>query len=201
MNGPAVSRRLRRRTWIVAVAALAALVIADHRGWLLARGPDDMAAYHGVRARVSRVIDGGTIEIDLPDRLRGRPVTVVRLWGVDCPRPAARERRADRLAGAASDFARTLAAGRSVVLDLETQRTRDPMGRVLAHVRLPGATSLNERMLAEGLARVNERWPHAHLTRYAAVERSARRRGVGVWEGRPSEPSAVSRRSAVIPDN
>jgi endonuclease YncB( thermonuclease family) len=71
-----------------------------------------------------------------------------------------------------------------VVLSLETHRTRGPMGAVLAHVRLPGGASLNERILAEGLARADERWPHALLTRYAEIERSARRAKCGRWSVR-----------------
>lgn len=140
-----------------------------------------MAVYHGVRARVGRVIDGSTLEVLVPDPERGEAVTLIRLWGVLGPRPAAPERRADPLAGEARRLAATLAAGRNVVLDLETQRTRDPWGRVLAHVRLPGGMSLNERLLAAGLARADERWPHARLTRYAGVERAARRGAAGLW--------------------
>ena len=68
---------------------------------------------------------------------------------------------------------------------METHRTRGSLGQVLAHVRLVGGISLNERILAEGLARTDERWPHARLTRYAQVERAARRKGVGVWERSP----------------
>ena len=131
---------------------------------------------------ISRVIDGGTIEISLPDRMQGQPFTVVRLWGIDCPRPAGRERYAQEHAGAARDLTRALAAGRSVLLTLETHRTRGPLGQVLAHVRLAGGTNLNERILAEGLARTDERWPHAQLTRYAQIQRAARRSGMGIWK-------------------
>ncbi len=172
---------LRSRRWVAVGTVGLALVIADHCGWLLKHGPDDMTAYHGAVVRVSRVIDGGTIEITLPDRMHDRPFTVVRLWGIDCPRAAGRERYAEPLASAARDLTGALAAGRTVVLTLETHRTRGPLGQVLAHVRLVGGISLNERILAEGLARTDERWPHARLTRYAQVERAARRKGVGVW--------------------
>ncbi len=171
----------RRRRWIIAIVMLSATAVADHCGWLLVRGPDDMTAYHGMRARVNRVIDGVTLEIDIPDRMHDRRVTRVRLWGVNSPRPAGPERRAEPLAGEADELAVRLAHGRMVVLSLETQRTRGPMGAVLAHVRLPGGASLNERILAEGLARADERWPHALLTRYAEIERSARRSGSGQW--------------------
>ena len=181
MSLRAASLRPRRRPWIIAIVMLSALAVADHCGWLLVRGPDDMSAYHGMRARVNRVIDGVTLEIDIPDRMHDRQVTRVRLWGINSPRPAGPERRAEPMAGEADELAVRLAHGRMVVLSLETQRIRGPMGAVLAHVRLPGGASLNERILAEGLARTDERWPHALLTRYAEIERSARRRGSGQW--------------------
>ncbi len=177
----AASLRPRRRQLIIATVVLSALAVADHRGWLLVRGPNDMTAYHGVRARVNRVIDGVTLEIDIPDPMHDRRVTRVRLWGVNSPRPAGPERRAEPLAAEAAELAVRLTHGRMVVLSLETQRTRGPLGDVLAHVRLPGGASLNERILAEGLARADERWPHALLTRYAEIERSARRSRRGQW--------------------
>ena len=170
-----------RRPWIVVAGVLCALVVADHLGLLLVRGPDDMTAYHGVRATVSRVIDGALIEIDVPDRPNGRGTTRVRLWGVNAPRPAGTERHADPLAADALELATRLCRGRQVVLSLETHRTRGPMGAVMAHVGLPGGLCLNERMLAAGLARADERWPHARLTRYAEVERAARHRDVAIW--------------------
>jgi endonuclease YncB( thermonuclease family) len=40
---------------------------------------------------------------------------------------------------------------------------------------------LNEALLAAGLARPDERWPHARMRRYAQVAHAARRTGVGVW--------------------
>ena len=81
---------------------------------------------------------------------------------------------------------RTLADGREVVLYLESHRPRGTFGRILAHVELPDGSSLNEALLAAGLARVDERWPHALLGRYAQLERGARREGVGIWQTGPS---------------
>lgn len=170
--------RRRRWTWIAAAAGLAALVAADRAGLLLVRRPDDMAAYHGRTARVARVIDGATLEIEVPDAAHDRALTVVRLWGVDCQK--LREAR---------ELARELAGGEPVTLALEAHRTRGAFDRVLAHVELADGSSLNEALLAAGLARVDERWPHSLLERYAQLERAARRQGLGIWsESRPSVP-------------
>lgn len=169
--------RRRRRLLLAAGAAavLVALALADHAGWLLAH-PDDMAVYHGRETQVVRVIDGATIEVAVRDRVNDRPVTRVRLWGLDCARLAGK-----RTAAAAAALTRSMLA-RGAVLSLEAHRTRGSFGRVLAHVTTPEGGSVNEALLAGGLARADDRWPHALLGRYARLERAAQRQKVGTWE-------------------
>jgi endonuclease YncB( thermonuclease family) len=181
--------RLRPRRWPAAAGALAlgALVAADHKGWLLVRGPDDVAAYHGAEVLVNRVVEGDLLEIAIPDGRAGRPQTQVRLWGVRCPRGA------EALADDAAAHTRLLAEGRSVELALEPLRTRGELGRVMAHVRLPDGSNLNERLLAAGLARADDRAPHALLERYDAAERDAKRAKAGVWGEAPRRRSDPGR--------
>jgi endonuclease YncB( thermonuclease family) len=52
---------------------------------------------------------------------------------------------------------------------------------MLAHIELPDRTKLNEALLEAGLAKIEDRWPHALLTRYAQLELAAKRRGAGIW--------------------
>ncbi len=140
-----------------------------------------MSASPGRRVEVVRVIDGDTLEIKHPDALNNRPVTRIRLWGLDCPETAKRDRSADPYADQATDQTRSLAADRMVTLSLESHRTRGTFGRVLAHVELPDGTSLNEALLSAGLAIADERWPHSLIGRYAQLERAAKRAGLGIW--------------------
>ena len=176
--------RQRRRRWVIAAIVLAGLIVADRSGWLLVGRGDDMTTYDGAEIRVGRVIDGDTIEIEAPDPRRRRSATQVRLWGIDCPeRAGPRRATAEPFADEAHMLVRSLADGRRVRIALEPHRTRDAYGRLLAHVDLPDGTSLNEALLQAGLARADERWPHALLARYAQVERVARRAGVGAWNG------------------
>ncbi len=171
----------QRWPWLVAGVVLIALIIADRSGWLLVPKIDDMTAYHGASAAVLRVIDGDTIEIDLSDALYDRPVTRIRFWGLDCPETAKPDRPADPYAHEATELTRTLTTDRTVTLYLESHRTRDVFGRVLAHVELPDGSSLNEALLSAGLAVTDERWSHSRLGRYAQLERAARRQGLGMW--------------------
>jgi endonuclease YncB( thermonuclease family) len=61
---------------------------------------------------------------------------------------------------------------------------RDQWGRVLVHADLPGGICVNESLLAEGLARVDERWPHQRLDRYDDAAARARAAGRGIWSSR-----------------
>ena len=161
--------------------SVAGLIYADQRGWLLVRRHDDMAAYHGRAARVSQVVDGDTIDIELPDALHDRPVTRVRLIGIDAPEEAYGGKAAEPLADQATALAREASHGQQVLLWLEPAQPRDAFGRLLAHVELANGERLNEVMLRAGLATAEERWPHTLLTRYAQVELTARRQKAGVW--------------------
>ena len=182
--------RSRRWPWLVGGVLLIALIIADRSGWLLVPNIDDMSAYHGLQAQVVRVIDGDTIEIKHPDALHDRPVTRIRLWGLDCPESAKPDRPADPFADQATRRTRSLATDGIVTLTLESHRTRGTFGRVLAHVELSDGSSLNEALLSAGLAVADERWPHSLLGRYAQLERAAKRAGLGVWS--PQDDTAAS---------
>ena len=151
-----------------------ALIIADHRGWLLVRGSDDLVDYHGALVRIVRVIDGVAFEIDRPDRVHGTPRTRVRLWGV--ARPGA---GADRKAAVA--VARAWLRGDRVILWLEPGRTRGTFGYLLAHVERSDGSTLNETLLEAGAAIVDDRWPHGRLSAYARAESRARLAGRGCW--------------------
>lgn len=164
------------------LVALLVLAIADRRGGLLLAGSDPHR-YEGRTFRVVAVVDGDTLDLDVPDG--DRPTTRVRLWGIDTPemgRPhAVPARPAEPWAREATDTARGLALGREVTITLEPRRIRDFYGRLLAFVTLPDGEVLNETLLAEGLARADDRWPHRHLDRYARLEAQARHDGRGRW--------------------
>lgn len=174
-------RHRRRWVWIGAVTILVALGYADHRGWLLARGIDDLSVYHGVRATVDRVVDGDTLDLNISDPLTGQPLTRVCLWGVNCPEIGRFGKPSDPLAEDALQMTQSLVNGQTIMLRLESQRLRDSFGRVLAHIELSDGRSLNEELLRAGLARTDDRWPHIMLTRYGQVEYSAKRQGAGIW--------------------
>jgi endonuclease YncB( thermonuclease family) len=172
----------RRWAWPAALIIIALLVLADRNGWLLVRQVDDLTTYHGVTARVTRIIDGDTLEVDLYDALNRTPSTRIRLWGIDCPEIGRFGESDQPWSREATTLASSLLNDRSVRLFLEPHQQRDSFARVLAHVEVADdRRSLSEALLEGGFAKADDRWAHSRLTRYAQIENLARRRAVGMW--------------------
>lgn len=119
------------------------------------------------QARVVAVADGDTLTV-LQDRQQIR----IRLYGIDCPE------KGQPFHARASRRTAELAQGRTVTVRTES---RDRYGRLVAWVILPDGRSLNEILVAEGMA-----W---HFRRYAPRERrlmqleqEARDARRGLWQ-------------------
>jgi len=88
-----MSRRLRAAIAAVCVAVAVLLVWLDHNSPEHKRQPQgkseeqlrawDTEKYHGKTFTVSNVVDGDTIDIDVPDGEYEH--TRIRLWGIDTP--------------------------------------------------------------------------------------------------------------------
>jgi micrococcal nuclease len=191
-------RRRRLRAGSVgafAVAALAALSWADHRGLLLYAG-GDLERYDGRSFRVTRVLDGDTLDVDAPDPLgQGRATTRIRFWGIDAPEithvsPAGTVRPGEPFGDEATRFTRDRAEGKSVTLRLEPHRFRDPFGRLIAYVELPDGRLLNVELVEAGMARAETRWTHRLLLRFVEDERAAKAEGRGMWRKGRSKANA-----------
>lgn len=180
-----LDRFVRRRRWkrvgltLAVLGLLGALSVADHRGWFLYQG-GDFRRFDDQAVEVLRVIDGDTFDVAIPDG--DKRYTRIRLWGVDTPEIQSQYRDAEPFGDEASARTKQLLEGQRVVLDLEPYRVRGTFGRVLAYVKLEDGTVLNERLLLEGLARVDERWPHRAMERYVLLEEEARKSRLGVWQ-------------------
>lgn len=163
----------------VGVAVLAVVLFMADRWGLLIYGGADATRYDGRVFRVAAVLDGDTIDLDSPDRRQA--TTRVRLWGIDTPELASRDRPAQPGAEAAAQWVRQRVDQTQVTVRLEPHRQRGRYGRLLAYVVLPDGTVLNERLLSAGLARADDRWPHRDLERYERLEQQAKREGRGLW--------------------
>lgn len=160
------------------VFAAAVLFWLDRQGGLLYAGADG-TRYDGQRFRVVAVVDGDTVDLGVGDG--GKPTTRVRLWGIDTPEVGRRGQRSEPGADDATDRVRVLALGQTVTVSLEPHRIRDRYGRLLAFLELPDGSVLNEKLLIEGLAHSDGRWPHRHVERYARLQEQAEFEGRGLW--------------------
>lgn len=160
-------RRPRRifaaRTAVVAAAALLAGVTA-------AAPP---VAADTVTGLVVEVRDGDTLELDVGDG-----TVAVRLHGIDSPESG------QAYGAEAAQFARRRTLGRRVTVEVTD---RDRYGRLVGVVVLPDGGSLNERLVALGLA-----WWYREYApddgRLQTLERQARRAGRGLWS--QADPTA-----------
>ncbi len=173
---------LRRRSKWIAILAVGILSILDHLGNRTTR-KDDRETYDGHIATVTRVLDGDTIEIDIPDG--ATPVTRIRLWGVDAPEIAHDAASFDAHFGReAADFVEEHYLDEKVVIYLDPNRAnRDRYGRLLAYVMKKSTGEwLNETLLEEGFAYADPRFEHVMKMNCIAMERRAEKAKSGLWE-------------------
>jgi len=125
-------------------------------------------------------VDGDTIKV----LIAGGEPRSVRLIGIDTPETKKPDSPVECGGEAASAHLRRLAPpGRRVTLTADpTQDAVDRYDRLLAYVSAGGETTLQERQLAAGHAKVYvfER-PFQRLRRFEAAERRARGAARGAW--------------------
>jgi len=184
-----MSRR-RRNLIIVLLLCLGAVVIwLDHSTVkdFSPAGPNeadrtaDLEKYHGKSFTVLKVVDGDTLDLDIPD---GRnSYTRVRLWGLDTPETKNPRMGVCYFGPEAAEFTTKLTSGKSVRVYLDTpNHTRGKYGRLLAYIRLPDGRFLNEVLLSEGFAYADLRFTHSFYYKYSQLEASARSAGKGLWQ-------------------
>lgn len=128
-----------------------------------------------VAARVSRVVDGDTVEV----RLDGEELDV-RLIGIDAPESVHPTEPIECFGPEASAFTEQRLEGSRVGLEFDIERL-DPFGRTLAYVWV-GRRLFNEDIVRQGYATVTTFPPNvAHVERFVEAERKARRDGLGLW--------------------
>jgi micrococcal nuclease len=144
---------------------------------LVARGGHHPRATTFGQAQVLRVVDGDTIRV----RLDGRTERV-RYIGVDTPESVKPGTPVQCFAKRAAAANAALVAGRSVRLVGDVER-RDRYGRLLAYVyREPDGAFVNAQLVREGYARTLSISPNvAHARQFAALARTAREGGRGLW--------------------
>jgi micrococcal nuclease len=170
---------MRMRTRVALLAVMVTLVGAcdrvtpvDRAGSPGAGMPD---AGSLTTARVTRVVDGDTIHVDIDG-----DETTIRLIGIDTPEkdgPFTEEECFGREASAYTERALT---GREVLLEFDVERL-DRYDRTLAYAWIDGRL-FDERIVADGYAMVATFPPNVkYVDRFLAAQRTAREGGLGLW--------------------
>jgi len=141
----------------------------------------DFEKYHAGTFTVVNVVDGDTIDIDIPDGQYEH--TRIRLWGIDTPETKNPDLGVMYFGPEAAEFARKLVLRKPVTVYLdEGNNTRGKYGRLLAYVQLPDGRFLNEVLVSEGFAYADLRFRHSFYNRYKQLDASARSLKKGLWE-------------------
>lgn len=164
--------------------ALAAVVGGDRAGLFGRARTPDRQKYHDQTFRVVHVVDGDTIDVDVPDGPHRR--TRIRLWGVDTPETKKPDTTTQHYGPEAAEFAAslTMPAGQpaTVRLELESGRdSRDKYRRLLAFVYLPDGRLLNRVLVEEGYAYADPRYEHHLKSEFQRLQTAARKAGLGLW--------------------
>ncbi|MHC4642777.1 MAG: thermonuclease family protein [Planctomycetota bacterium] len=182
----------RRKSGVIALCLSLAVVFvwldnsSHKRRWRLQPKSEeqarayDLEKYHNKTFTIVKVVDGDTIDIDIPDVNHNH--TRIRLWGVDSPESQSQYSSVMYFGPEAAEFAEKSALGRQVTIYMEEHRSRGKYGRLLAYVQLPDGRFLNEVLLTEGFAYADLRFRHSLYRRYAQLQASARRQKKGLWE-------------------
>jgi endonuclease YncB( thermonuclease family) len=179
-----MSRRMRAGLFSAFVLLIITLVWLD-RGDSLEHKPKtqpgDFEKYHAKQFTVNNIVDGDTIDIDVPDGAYER--TRIRLWGIDTPETKSNKYGQMYFGPEASKFTEGLVMEKRVTVFLDQgNRTRGKYGRLLAYVQLPDKSFLNETLLLEGYAYADLRFRHGLYNKYQQSEALARKQKKGLWE-------------------
>jgi len=133
-------------------------------------------------ARVVRVIDGDTIEVEI-DGQEYR----LRYIGIDAPETVKENTPVEWMGPQASAANRALVKGRVVYLEKDVSET-DRYGRLLRYVFLADGTFVNGELVRQGYAQAITYAPDVKYQKLLrALEREARDAGRGLWQPTPDD--------------
>lgn len=141
-------------------------------------------------ARVTRVIDGDTIELDTGER--------VRYIGINTPETVDPRRPIQCFGKEASRMNKELVEGKIVRLEKDTSDT-DKYGRLLRYV-YAGSTFVNKKMVEEGYAYASSYPPDVgHQEEFSIAMREAKEEGRGLWASCGINKDTQQNTSATLP--
>ena len=178
-----MSKRRRAVVFALCLLGAAVLVLLERTGAVPTWRPlpPDLEKYHGKAFTIVNIVDGDTLDIDIPDGKHEH--TRIRLLGIDTPETRGRKGAPAYFGTEAAAYATKLAMGKRAEVYLDEQGpTRGKYGRLLAYVKLTDDRFLNEVLLTEGYAYADLRFRHPLYNKYQQLEAVARKQSKGLWE-------------------
>jgi micrococcal nuclease len=184
-----MSRRVQKLIMILCSAIVASLVVYDRsrpRSSLpsppaATAAGDDFEKYHDKAFTVVKVVDGDTIDIDIPDSKY--KTTRIRLIGVDTPETKKPNAPVMYYGPEAYEYTRSHTLGKQVTVFLDTvTQTRDRYGRLLAYIKLPDGAFLNEMLISEGYGYAYTPFKHSFSNKYQQLQSQAKAAKRGLWK-------------------
>lgn len=142
---------------------------------------DDFEKYHDKIFTVVKVVDGDTLDVNLPD---GKyKTTRIRLIGVDTPETKKTNTPVMYYGPQAYEFTRTHTIGKQVVVILDMAgEPRDRYGRLLGYVKLSDGAILNELLVSEGYGYAYTPYKHSFSNKYKQLQSQAKSAKRGLWK-------------------
>ena len=173
------------RRWVallVFAAVVMGLAYADRRGWFGQAQGSDPERYHGKSFAVAKVVDGDTVDLDVPDK--EHPHTRIRLLGVDTPETKKPDTPVQYFGPEATAFTRDnlLRPHLRVTVQLDAARTRDKYDRLLAYLVLPDGRNFSELLIATGHGYADPRFRHPLHRQFGQAQKEAMRQRLGLWK-------------------
>ena len=181
----------RRRRKLLAVAVIVLLVLLGAMDRRFGGGLrqsishwgtdwDEYSQYHNRSFPVVHVVDGDTLDLGTADGTK--PTTRVRLLGIDTPEKQIGDSPAMYFGPEATEYSTRLAVEKEVTVLLDTVGdVRDKYGRLLAYIRLPDGSVLNEQLIANGYGYADLRFRHSDFDAYVALQQRAMDSKAGLW--------------------
>lgn len=193
--------------FVIVFVFLPALVMVDHWAGPPLRRVIERAAlytkdqqkYHGRTFAVADVIDGDTLDLDIPDG--DLSVTRVRLLGIDTPETKHPKTGVMYYGPQAAEFTKALADKQKVTILMDTiGDQRDLYGRLLAYIQLEDGRILNEVLIQNGYAYADLRFEHSQSARYEQLMNQAWENKTGLWKevARRQLPDWLSRKRPLL---
>ena len=138
-----------------------------------------------MRASLSRVIDGDTIDVDIGGRIER-----VRLILVDTPEVHG---TVECYGSEASAYVKSLVPGGAIMTLESDVSDRDRYGRLLRYVYLSDGRMLNEVLVRDGYATLATYPPDLkYVDRIRSAEQYARDSGLGLWSACATTPTRIA---------